>query len=449
MSETTRLRGPPGWAIDRVFDRPALWGILRLWLPTSRLWAAAMAARGDIDRFLAEVPLATPPARDLRKRLATFEARRRTYEDAAAAWEDALFGEASTAARSQAEKRRAHAALALTAQRLRFLDLVPGRRIPASRFEVPTPSEFAATYGASLHEPWRLYTPSTVPVVAVSGRVPTRHGEDYWLRFPSPSARVNDIAWARVYQPRGVVDPPTVIFGNGVFVEFDHLGTFSGGIAALRRQGVRIIEIEAPWHGRRRQPGRYGGEPFLGTAPLGPLDLFTAQAQELAVLVDWCRRTSRGAVAVAGASMGSLAAGLAASHAPHWPESMRPDALALLTAADELVGLSARSTLTRGIGLTDALHAAGWSDAALRPWHALGALAEHAPLPPERIVAVLGTRDSILPYAAGRTLATRWRLRPENLFVTGGGHFTAQLAVALDPRPLRRLCEVLRQLNDS
>lgn len=125
---------------------------------------------------------------------------------------------------------------------------------------------------------------------------------------------------------------------------------------------------------------------------------------------------------------------------------MRPDALALLTAAEELVSLSAGSTLTRGIGMTAALEAAGWREETLMTWRDLGSLAAEAPLLPERIIAVLGQRDSILPFATGRALAERWRLPPENLFVTGGGHFTAQTILHLDPRPLHRLVEILKAL---
>src|SRR5262249_49976283 len=141
--------------------------------------------------------------------------------------------------------------------------------------------------------------------------------------------------------------------------------------AALGRGDVCVIEIESPFHGRRRRPGCYGGEPFLGTSPLGPIDLFSTEAQDMAVLVDWCRQTSTGKVVLAGASMGSLAATLAASHCAHWPRSMRPDGFLLLTTVDDVGKLEQASALTTGIGLTTALAAAGWTDQALARWHPL------------------------------------------------------------------------------
>ncbi|MCW5774603.1 MAG: hypothetical protein KIT16_23365 [Rhodospirillaceae bacterium] len=453
MSEkqAMRLRGPLGWGIaELAVDRPVLWALLQLWLPLSRLWAAAMAAEGDPAAFLAAVPLEAKPSQRLARKLAAFEARRRDYVGAAAAWEDAFFAPSfkTPAALARLEAERSAAARWLTLQRLRFLGLRFGRPVPPVQFDIPSPDLLEAAYGAVRTEPWRAYLPpSATPTVEVSRRIANHFGEDYWLRFASPASRLGtgpaSVAWARVHEPRGAINPPTFIFGNGICVEFDHYGRATADVQLLFKYGVRVIELETAWHGRRRDPGTYGGEPFMARAPLGPIDLFTAQAKELAVIVQWCRQTSKGSVAIGGASLGALAALLAACHAPYWPAAMRPDAVALLTVADQIDTLIADSALSSGVGMGEALEQAGWTPQHLLEWQGMTRVTDSPPLPPEKIVAVLGARDTILPFASGRSLVERWGVPAENTFIGGAGHFATPLGLAMDRRPLKRLARIL------
>jgi hypothetical protein len=228
MSErqAMRLRGPLGWGIaDLAIDRPVLWSMLQLWLPLSRLWAAALAAKGDPAAFLAAVPMEAKVTPRLARKLAALDAHRRDYEAAAAEWEEGLFTPnlRSPAQLTRLEARRASCARWLTLQRLRFLDIRFGRPVPPVRFETPSHADIEAAYGGFRAEPWRIYQPPVaIPNVEVSRRVASPFGEDYWLRFRSPAARMGDVAWARVHEPRGVINPPTFIFGNGISVEFDH-----------------------------------------------------------------------------------------------------------------------------------------------------------------------------------------------------------------------------------
>lgn len=453
MSErqAMRLRGPLGWGIaDLAIDRPVLWSMLQLWLPLSRLWAAAMSAEGDPAAFLAAVPVEAKPTQRLARKLAALEVHRRAHETAAAAWEEGLFTPnlRSPAQLYRLEARRGSAARWLTLQRLRFLDIRFGRPVPPVKFETPAKDELEAAYGAFRAEPWRIYQPpEAIPNVEVSRRVATHFGEDYWIRFRSPAARMgagpSRVAWARVHEPRGVINPPTFIFGNGICVEFDHYGRATADVQVMFKYGIRVIELESAWHGRRRIPGTYGGEPFMARAPLGPIDLFAAQAQELAVIIHWCRQQTRAPVAIGGASLGALAALLAASFSPHWPASMRPDAVALLTVADQIDSLIAESALSAGIGMAEALERAGWTAKDLMLWQSLTQVPNGPPIPPENIVAVLGARDTILPFASGRSLVERWRLPPENTFIGGAGHFSTPLGLAMDRRPLKRLAKIL------
>jgi hypothetical protein len=453
MSErhAIRLRGPLGWGIaDLAVDRPVLWSMLQLWLPLSRLWAAALASRGDAAAFFAAVPMEAKPSQRLARKLAALEAHRREHEAAVAAWEEAFFAPnlKPPATLFRIEARRASTARWLTLQRLRFLDLRFGRPVPAVRFETVTPDHLEAAYGAARAEPWRIYQPpDAMPNVEVSRRVATHFGEDYWIRFRSPCARMADgpagIAWARVHEPRGVINPPTFIFGNGICVEFDHTGRATADVQVLFKYGIRVIELESAWHGRRRLPGTYGGEPFMARSPLGPIDFFSAQAQELAIIIHWTRQQTKAPVAIGGASLGALAALLAASYSPRWPATMRPDAVALLTVADQIDALVAESSLSAGIGMAEALERAGWTAQHLMQWQGMMAVPNGPPLPPENIVAVLGARDTILPFASGRSLVERWRLPPQNTFIGGAGHFSTPLGLAMDRRPLKRLARIL------
>ena len=346
---TTALRGPLAWSLaDRMFDRPALRAILRFWLPLSRAWAAALASGGDVDRFIAEAPLAGAVPSTLAKRLSAFEAIRSTSAEAEQEWLEAMFGGSARTALADIERRRNGAALRLAAQRLRFVDLAVKRRVPAVKFAIPRPDEVERAYGHARLEPWRAYLPSRMSAVESSHRMPGKLGDRYWLRFESPSDRIAGPVFARVNEPKGVANPPTLIFANGISVESDFKSLLPERAAALGRRDVRVVEIESPWHGRRRRPGFYGGEPFLATAPLGPVDLFSTEAQDLAVIVEWCRRTSSGNVVLAGASMGSLAVMLAVTHCGRWPQAMRPDGILLMTAVDDVGRLEQISALTTG-----------------------------------------------------------------------------------------------------
>jgi hypothetical protein len=442
--DTTLLRGPLAWTLaDSLLDRPALWTILRFWLPLSRAWAAAVASRGDTDRFIAEAPLAGDVPRTLPGRLAAFESVRRTHDAAEQEWLGAMFAGSSSDGLGEVDRRRNRAALRLAAQRLRFVDLAWTRRIPALRFAIPSPAETEQAYGRFVDSPARAYLPSHAPDIAVSHRIAGKRSDRYWLRFESTSARIPGAVFARVSEPRGIANPPTLIFANGISVESDFDALMPERAAAMGRRDVRVIEIESPWHGRRRKAGCYGGEPFLGAAPLGPIDLFSTEAQDMAVLVEWCRQTSSGNVVLAGASMGSLVVTLAASHCAHWPQGMRPDGLLLLTAVDDVGRLEQASALTTGIGLTSALAASGWSNEALARWHPFVAAASAAPLPPESIVVVLGARDTVLPFSSGFDLAQRWKIPRDNLFVAESGHFSSQGAGLLDRRAARRVSALL------
>jgi hypothetical protein len=450
----TRLTVPLAWpAADWLIDRPALWGIAKVYFPLSRLWAAADAAGEDVERFLAAAPIARLRAAErplVRAALAAVARARARLDEADADWRSAFFGAGAgpgEAALAAAERRRHRAALGHMMQRMRFAPLLIGRRVPAVRIAIPAKAAVRDAYGADLAAPWRPFMPPDSPPPVEASR-PYRFGglRRYWLRFASPSARIGGTAWARVTEPADRPRAPTLLFGNGIGVEFDYLTSGSSAAWPFVRGGFRVVEIESAWHGRRRRPGFYGGEPFLAETPLAGLDLFAAQAQELAVLAGWARATQGGPVASGGVSMGALAARLAAIHAAHWPERYRPDALAFVTVCDRLHELALHSALAKATGVAAAVAAAGWTAADAAQLRVLADPESPPPVPANRIVAVLGSADRITPYSWAAAELDRWAVPAANRFVGRGGHFSTQMALAASPKVVRRLAAIMAEI---
>ncbi|MFQ5785017.1 MAG: hypothetical protein ACE5H8_09365 [Alphaproteobacteria bacterium] len=450
------MRSPLGSFVARPwFDRVALRVITRRLLPLSRAWAAARVAAGSIERFFAEVPLADR-ADGLRREAADALARIGRLDEAAAAaarrWEAAAFGpgRCDGPALAEAERARLAAANALRFGSGLFRFLLRRGLLPAVRFAVATPGEVESRYGADLAAPERAYAaPVPLPEVTESGHFSGPDTSEYWIRFPSPSEVMGDTVYARVREPEGVADPPTLIFGHGLFVEAEHLQGMPDFTRPLSTAGCRVVEMEAPWHGRRTPPGAYGGERFVAGAPLSAIDLFSAQVREIAVLVDWCRRTSRGAVAVGGISLGALAGQLVGVHAAHWPASMRPDALLLVTSCDRLDEVVRGGSLSRGVGLPEALAGAGWTPEALTRLRPLSDPTGDPALAPEDMVVVLGSRDDVTPFTLGKALFARWKVPRENLFVRRQGHFSGTLGMLRDTRHFHRVLEILRRKSPA
>lgn len=433
------------------FDRVALWSLTRWFFPTSRAWAAATVADGSVERFMAEVPLARlpSPARPVTelglRRIARLV---QLHEAALADWDDAFFGpdEVESGTLAEVEQARRRAAQALMLGRAAVADLPILGEVPRAKFAIPGRAEVEARFGAAADRPAEAYRLDGSPVEIERSRTIVYDDRlEYWLRFPSPHKPMGDTAWARVVEPLDAPEAPSVVFGHGLGVELEMLERIGDEDAIFVTEGIRIVRLEAPWHNRRRKPGTYGGEPFVATQPLGALDLFAAEVREFAVLIDWCRARGSRRVALGGISLGALASQLAASHAGAWPESMRPDALLLLTTSNDVAGLAFTSSLARGIGIDTALKAAGWSAEDLDRWRPLVDPAATAPLPPEDIVILLGQVDDVTPFQRGMALAAGWNVPEENLFLRRQGHFTTAIGLLRDPAPLQRLAQRLKR----
>lgn len=437
-----------GLAFGPLADPLAIWGLRRWFFPLSRLWAAADAAGADLERFIAESGLALKrqPLRGYAAGRIAAQADAKDLLDAAdEAWNGGFFGRPNIRPATLAwlEQARRRAAQRWILTRIGYQPLAVGRSLPSVKWAIPTPGEVEKAIGPVLTDPATAFDLRLRPKVELSATYKNKIGHVAWVRFKSPWPRLGDTVLAKVTTPMKATNPPTVVFGNGVFVEWDMIADLSGVERALVDRGFRVIELVSPWHGRRRPAGRYGGEMFFATAPLGPIDVFVGQALESAVLVRWARQAFGGPVAIGGISMGALAAQLAAGYADRWPRDCRPDAAFLIAHSGQLRSVTFEGSLTRALGLPPALHAAGWTDEAVEQVRHLLDPPERPAIDPGRIVSLLGNADRVMPVAHGIDLMRRWGVPEENVFAVRQSHISLPLALHGDDRPIRRLQAIL------
>jgi len=448
------LRGTIGFLLARPwFDPVATMALRRYFFPLSRLWAAAGVAGGDPERFFEAIPMsALFGSRDrVLRALTRYEQARATAHGVETEWQRVFFGEDSTASKDdipiesrvavEAARLEARHNLGLTRRHFRFL---LSNDVPRVHYLRVTPDDVEDIYAPALKNLAPFVEPTDpIPEIETSRALPTASGTDFWLRFASPSDRLGDTVYARVLTPHGIKDPPTIIFGHGVCVEFDHWEGLIDEAHALVARGFRVIRPEAPFHGRRRLTGTYGGEPIISSFPLGPLDLFTGAAREWAVLADWARATSSGPLAFGGSSLGALTAQFVADRSRDWPQRLRPDALFLIAHCENLTAAVFDGVLVSMWGEPELLMSHGLQESKIRPY--LDLLGPRMPLslPAEKIVSVLGSRDQVTPFRSGRALVKHWRIPDNNLFILDRGHFTVPLTLARLSAPLDRFCRIM------
>jgi hypothetical protein len=204
---TSWLRSPFGALIAKPwFDRLTKKMLARWFFPASRMWAAASAAEGSVEKYLAEIGLEASPKleRKLRPLLREFESRRAMVQQSEEKWQKAFFGgvESSPEQLLALEQERLFRCNRYNTMRFKFLSLGVSQKISSIRWHVPTPEELERVYKNSLEQPQELFAlPEKFPEMATSRPFPGAVGTDYWVRFRSPSARMNDVVTARVHEP--------------------------------------------------------------------------------------------------------------------------------------------------------------------------------------------------------------------------------------------------------
>jgi pimeloyl-ACP methyl ester carboxylesterase len=430
------------------FDGFSAWILRRLYFPASRLWAAAQLADGSAERFWQAVPMRGRLEHNgrLEAVLARCDRARTRAQALEAEWQRVFFGpeENSLNRKSAVEAARLESRHAYNAARKFFLFLLD-REVPRARVETATPAEVAARYDEARRDlaPF-VAPPDPMPEIEVSRAIPGVVGNDYWLRFKSPSQRLGDTVYARVHEPHDAVDAPTIIFGHGICVEFDHWHGLIDEAETLCKAGFRVIRPEAPWHGRRAPAGYFGGERLIATYPAGMLDAVLGALQEWAVLADWSRKTSRGALAFGGTSLGAQTAQLAADRAREWPQRLRPDGLLLITHCGRMAEAAQYGKVARIVGGAEEAKQKGWT---LEKIDGYAALLDPRPEPavaPVKIVSVLGRRDIVTPFASALSLIDGWKVPSENRFVWDRGHFSIPMTLIRNQAPIARFREVMR-----
>ncbi len=420
------------------FDRLALRFIARTYFPLSRGWAAAAEPGQTLEGLATQLKLL--PSDELAGALAAVQAAGQDYAQATERWRQTLLGGLALPAGNgvAAELLRSQAAHRFMATRQRFVRW--RRQLPAVRWAVPGPPAVAARHGPRLAGP-AYEVPQPLPI-ARSASLPAAQGRDSWLGFRSPL--LGDEVLARVTEPADGRAKATLLVLHGICMEPEMWRPTFDPQVEMARAGWRVVRPEGPWHGRRRLPGLYGGEPAMAWGLEGFLTLFQAWVGEVGALIHWARQQG-GPVAICGTSLGALTAQLYASLARDWPASLTPDGLLLVTTSGGLLATAYDGAIARRIGAPAQLTAAGWQAGDLAPWLALIEPTACA-VPPARTVMLLGSADQVTPYAGGLELARRWQLPEANLFRAWRGHFSTALGLSADRRPLRRLAEVLRGL---
>ena len=261
------LRTPLGNLVARPwFDHVALNTVAYWFFPLSRLWAAARAAEGSSDRFFENAGITPSPrlAERVKRNLSQFEVVRHRMVSIEHNWESVFFGANAPShdAALNAEHERLNCRSRYNNLRRKFIPLRLANDVQPVRWHIPSPADVDAIYGTLLADPARAFAPpDPMPDITVSHRVETCDGgQNYWLRFNSPSPRMTDQVIARVYEPACAENAPTLIFGHGICVEFDHWRGLVDEVVAMVKMGIRVVRPEAPWHGRRVPDGMYGGE---------------------------------------------------------------------------------------------------------------------------------------------------------------------------------------------
>lgn len=434
-----------GWA---WFDPVGSWALRRLFVPSSLLWAAAEVAGTSVDQFCAatEIPRRKINERKLVEALTQASAARGHAERLESEWQSAFFGEATATPQSlrdiEAARYSASHAYNLTRRHFGFL-----LRAHAPRLKSVTqkPDEIAATYGANYERLLAGGSEGLNAPVEVSKRLEREKGVDYWLRFKSPSPVLCDTVYARVLEPLGVKNPPTIIFGHGICIEYDQWRGLIDEARTLRAEGFRVIRPVAPWHGRRRARGTFGGEPVMSRIPGGLFDAFSGAAQEWAVIANWVREQSDAPLAYGGTSLGALIAQFAAEKVGEWNEKLRPEGLFLITHSGRMLDATFHGDMANLLGVDLNAEQHGWSRERIETGLGLLDPARLPAVDPKRIVTVLGKRDRITPFASGLSLIDSWGVPDANRFVWDRGHFSMPLTMIRNPAPVARFREVMMQ----
>ncbi|MCF6194994.1 MAG: hypothetical protein L3J46_11745, partial [Kangiellaceae bacterium] len=312
-SISTLFSSPLAVCLTRPYlDRIILNGLQKHFFPISRLWAAAEFSGLDIEEFERQscLKISNKNSKKLATVLEQFNQQKNRSRAADKHWEKALFGNTDDANSYyvEAEKNRLENRTLLNMQRKKFSFLK--KSVKHSVLLNPiSPKELAKRFGSTSATMDKHFDPvDTFPQIKLSKEIVSEQQSLRWIKFKSPNKTMNDTVYARVQSPLGISDPPTLIFGHGIAVDFDHYQYQIDELLPLVQMGIRVMRPEAPWHGRRTPIGRYSGEELLSRTPGGMFDFIAAQHKYGSILINWCREIGSVPVAIGGSSLGAQTA---------------------------------------------------------------------------------------------------------------------------------------------
>lgn len=456
LSLPTRvIKSPLGKLIARPwFDVCVLYFLKHWFFPLSRLWAAARVAEGDVDRFIANVPLTEPNTqqrKQIAKALHHFDRARLKAFSTEQLWHSYFFGDEDVAKERLpiVEDMRLDNRTAYNTTRKFFRPLK--KLVKTSvQAEPPSPKDITKKYGAQGEKMNALFAlPKTLPPIQVSRSIPKPYGQDYWIRFASTSKEMNDSVYARVFDPAHVKNPPSLIFGHGICVESDHYHQLLDEITELVQMGIRVIKPEAPWHGRRVLPGHFGGEQLLSSIPQSMIEFMAAQHRDWAAIIKWSRDTSTGAIAIGGSSLGAQTAKSIAAAACDWPKPLQPDALFIAAHCAHISETALDSSLSDIWNIGRVMKDKGWTRESEQFWLEKLDPKTTPCMSGDHIVSITGRRDTVTPAASAARQMDTWGVPTQNRFLYTRGHFTLPLGMIHDMAPLRKLADILQSLSRS
>ncbi len=422
---------------SRLFERFKISSVDREFT-VLRARAAADVAGTDVETFLDELGAPEDVDRSIRSKiedaLVNHSEARAEYETATEAWDDAFWESTtdSVETRNALEERRREAGGNWVSPQRTFKFLSSVDWIDIVDFDVPNPADTVNEWSERKAD--SVYGPPTAePPIETSATMRGPGTREYLLRFDSPSQFVDDVAYARVYEPWDTdLETPlsTLVFGTGLAMACDVMDYWTEEAyvgRALATEGYRIVLPIPPWHGRREILGWYTGEPYLARMPVSAIELYEAQAKEIAVLNEWARSVGAPRVGVGGISMGGIVSMFIAGFSDEWPAAMRPDFAVPVAASADVAELLFESSLTEILGVTGALEAAGWTPETMRRLDHLLTTPAHPGIDPAECYPVGGLVDDMTKYVTLQETLDGWGVPQDNRLEWECGHFGVTL----------------------
>ena len=303
------------------------------------------------------------------------------------------------------------------------------------KMSIKTEEEVQKVYKQPSSQSDSLKIDSDYPEVEVSKKIDEALYTKFWIKFKSPSSKVSEYAYAIVNEPKGVKNPPTLIFGHGIFVEFDHWKTMIDETVELVKNGIRVIRPESPWHGRRVEDKKFGGFDFLDEAPLSYIKFYEAAVNEWHIMSRWAKERGCSKLAFGGSSLGAQTAQLVSLKSKSWEKEYRPEVLFLLTHCSNLS--KSAEPLFKMWGINERLAKNHWNQEKLEKWAQLIEPIGDMPISSDNIISILGKTDIITPFAEGVKLLDDWKVPQSNRFYWDMGHFGVPLMLLINKEPIK------------